>query len=239
MNIRTEQSIEIIPMEDWDACAFPVNEDDLLGRRCHAALDLANRQDIAAWVLLFEPDGDGVPWAILPRFFCPRSVAIERQATNRWPYLEWEAEGYMTVTSGDVIDYDVIKDQVIEDCERFGMQEAGADPWNLAYLQQKVADEAGIELVNYGQGFKFMTDPIKELLSLLASRLMAHGGNPVLRFMAQGCAAKEDASGNIRFDKKNSKVKIDGLVALVMAIGMAMNTGDYESMYETQGFNTL
>ena len=238
MNIRTEQATQIIPMEDWEACGTSFDIESLSGRQCWGGLDLASRQDLAAWVLLFEPDDDE-PWVILPRFFCPRSIATDRQSVNRWPYLDWEDQGYLTVTEGDVIDYSVIEQQVIDDCEAFGVQECAGDPWNLAYLQTRVLERANIEIISYGQGMAFMSEPTKELLSMLAAGTITHGGNPVLTWMARGCTGKEDTAGNIKFSKKDSKVKIDGLVATVMALGLAMNSGGYRSMYEDQGFDTL
>ncbi len=242
MNLRTEVAIEIIPMEDWDACAFPVDEDELVGRTCYAGLDLSCRDDLTAWVLLFEPDQDGEPWAILPRLFCPRTPAIERQATNRWPYLKWEAEGHLFISDGDVIDYDAVEQQIIKDCERFGMREAAVDPNSALHLQQRVMGLSGVELVNYPQGFRGMTEPIKELLCMLKGRQIAHGGNPVLRWMAQGCTAKQNEAGHIMFIKptRNSKQhKIDGMVALVMALGMAMNSDDRGSDYVKQGLGAM
>ncbi len=238
-NVRTEQSTQVIPMEDWDACAVEFDPEELIGRVCWGGLDLASRQDICAWVLLFEPDDDDDPWCILPRFFCPRSVATQRQTVDRWPYLDWEDQGFLTVTDGDVIDYAIVEQQVIDDCQKFGVQEAAGDPWNLAYLQNRVLERADIEIINYGQGMQFMSEPTKELLSMLAGRTIAHAGNPVLAWMARGCAGKEDSEGRIKFSKKDSKVKIDGLVAVVMALGLAMNGGDYRSIYENQGFDTL
>ena len=239
MNIRTEQATQVIPMEHWDACATEFDPEDMIGRVCWGGLDLASRQDIAAWVLLFEPDDEDDPWCVLPRFFCPRSVATERQTVNRWPYLDFEEAGFLTVTDGDVIDYAVVEQQVIDDCQKFGVQECAGDPWNLAYLQNRVLERADIEIINYGQGMSFMSEPTKELLSMLAGHQIAHAGNPVLSWMARGCAGKEDSEGRIKFSKKDSKVKIDGLVALVMALGLAMNSGDFHSIYEHQGFDTL
>ena len=224
MNIRTEQAKQIIPMEDWEACSTAFDLKSLIGRVCWAGLDLASRQDITAWVLLFESAGDE-PWVIVPRFFCPRSVATERQSVNRWPYLDWEDQGYLTVTEGDVTDYEVVEQQVIDDCAMFGIEQCAGDPWNLSYLQTRVLARADIEIISYGQGMAFMSEPTKELLAMLAARTIAHDGNPVLTWMDRGCAAKEDTSGNIKFSKKDSSVKIDGLVALVMALGLAMNDG--------------
>lgn len=232
MNIRTEQSIEIIPMDDWEACAQPFDEDMLVGRPCFGGIDLSARQDLTAWVMLFEPDHDDDPWVVLPRFFCPRTVAEERVSVSRWPYLQWAEEGFLTICEGEVIEYDMVKDQVIKDCEHFGVRECAGDPWNLAYLQERVLKDADVEIINYAQGYPTMSEPTKELLAMLASRQIIHGGNPVLTWMARGCAAKEDSEGRIRFSKKNSKVKIDGLIALVMALGLAMGTGDFRSTYD-------
>ena len=242
LNIRTQQDVRAIPMATWDSCADPVDEDALAARTCYAGLDLASRSDIAAWVLLFPPTDDDPKYRVLPRFFMPHDNAVIRERKDGVPYLTWQRDGHINLTPGNVIDYDFIKQQILDDGETFNIVSIAADRWNLEYLRQKVAAE-GIEMFGFGQGFVSMSEPTKELIEkLLPEGSLAHGGHPVLRWMANNLTVSEDPAGNWKPDKKKSSEKIDGLVALIMALGRSMVGGDDDgggSVYDERGLLTL
>lgn len=216
-NEWTSADVRWLDLGLWDANAgLTVDEAQLAGRECFGGLDLASTSDFAALVWLF-PDGDR--YDLLCRFWLPRS-AVERRTQMR-PHLEaWERDGWLTVTDGDVIDYDAIRHQVDLDAQRFAVREIAHDPWNATQLVQQLAD-GGLTIWPVRQTITAMTGPSKELERLLGDRLLRHGGNPVLRWMADNVTATTDSAGNIKPDKKKSTEKIDGIVATVNAIAAA------------------
>ena len=239
LNIRTQQAVRAIPMAMWDMCADPVDEQLLIGRACFAGLDLASRNDIAAWVLLFPPTDDDPKYRILPRFYCPKDNAVEREKRHGVPYLTWEREGAIVLTPGNVIQYDRIQADIMADGEKFDIRSIGADRWNLEFLRQRLEVE-GVDIVGFGQGFVSMSEPTKELIEkLLPAGEIAHGGHPVLRWMANNLMVSEDPAGNKKPDKQKSGDKIDGITALVMALGRMMVTEADGSAYDEHGVYVL
>ena len=121
-----------------------------------------------------------------------------------------------------------------------GIQQIAIDPWNGTQLMLELQDD-GIEMVQFRQGFGSMTGPTKELLAMIGAHQLNHGNNPVLSWMAGNAATKEDPAGNLKFDKGKSTEKIDGIVSLTMALGLAMATtvGDLLTAYDTPGSFSL
>lgn len=238
-NEWVEQEFRWMPMHLWAECADPVIEKDLIGRPCYGGLDLANKKDIAAWVLLFPPHGTDEKWRILPRLYVPADNAIQREQSSSAKYHTWGRQGYLKLTPGNVIDYATIRQDIIEDGRKFGIQDIGADRWNLEMLRQEL-DGVGAKFYEFGQGFRDMSEPMKELDAMVAAKRIAHGNHPVLRWMASNVVAKSDEADNIKPDKKKSAEKIDGIVALIMAIGRAKcHEQKSPSVYETRGILTL
>lgn len=224
-----------IDLAVWDECGGTIDEAELVGRRCHGGLDLASRRDIAGNVWIFPPTEQDPILRVLPRLWAPRDTAVERGEKDGVSYLLWEQQGYLTLTDGPCIRYDAIREQIEADRELFDVVNIGADKWNLEYLRQKL-DPEGEYIVEYGQGLRNLSPPTKELLEvLLPQRSLAHGGHPVLRWMAGNLAIFRDGNDNIKPDKKGSKDRIDGMVGLIMAIGMAMlEVDDGESVYDKE-----
>jgi phage terminase large subunit-like protein len=124
------------------------------------------------------------------------------------------------MTEGDVIDYDVIRKDIGELGTRFDIKEIAADRWNASQIITQLTGD-GFMVVPFGQGFASMAFPTKRLMELVLGKRIAHGGNPVLRWMASNVSAKKDAAGNLKPDKEKSTEKIDGIVAIIMALGRA------------------
>lgn len=242
LNIQTATDCRWMNMEKWDKCDGAVVEDDLIGRPCHAGLDLASRADLAAWVLVFPPYQDDPNWVVLPRIFVPQACIDRRERDNSAPYHTWAKEGWMIATDGDRCDYDTIRKQIVADVKRFDLISIGADPWNLEYLQQKLGEDLDAQLVfEFRQGFKSMSEPTKELKSLIDSELLSHGGNPVLRWMAANAVVISDDADNVKLSKKKSGEKIDALISTVMGVGRALLPDETPppSVYETRGVLTF
>jgi len=233
LNIRTEQDVRWLSMDKWDACDTPLILDDLVGCECFAGLDLSSTIDISALVLAFRKERYGQVF-VLPFFWVPGESARIREKRDRAPYSVWQREGLVTFTDGDVVDYGVIRAKVNELGKIYNIREIAIDRWNATQLSTELTGD-GFEVVPFGQGFASMSSPSKEFEALVLSRNLVHGGNAALRWMASNVAAEIDAAGNIKPSKKKSTERIDGIVALIMAIGVMIAKPEKKvSKYETQ-----
>jgi len=235
----TEQATRWLQMHVWDDNSGDVSEAPLVGRRCFAGLDLSTTTDISALELLFPGDEEDEPHRVLSYFWVPEEGVLQRSRRDRVPYDLWVRDGYIEATEGNVVDYDVIRERINELGDRFDIQEIAIDRWNSTQLQTQLLGD-GFEVVPFGQGFASMAAPTKELDKLLRERSIRHGGNPVLRWMASNVAVKGDAAGNWKPAKDKSSERIDGIVALIMALGRAMVVPPpQQSVYETRGVLSL
>jgi phage terminase large subunit-like protein len=210
-----------MPLDKWDACKQFIDPARLKGRRCIGALDLSTTTDISAFVLLFPPDYEDPLWYVLPSFFLPKDNIEQRVKRDRVPYDVWARQGLFQLTEGNVIDYRFIRAKVNELRGIYEIQEIAFDAWNSSDIVTNLTDD-GATMVKFGQGFASMSAPTKRLLELVLSEELAHGNNPVLRWMASNVMVKMDPAGNIKPDKEKSREKIDGIVALNMALGRLM-----------------
>lgn len=237
LNIRTQQDVRWISLDLWDSCNGMVNEGELIGCRCFMGFDLSSNTDITARSLLFPPDSQCGLWRVLWRFYVPKDNAHERELKDHVPYMVWGEQGYITLIPGNVVDYAVIKADFEQDCEKFDVEGVAFDRWNFEGLRQQFITDGIPEdkFISFGQGYASMSAPTKRLETILLQGLLAHNANPVARWMATNVAIEEDAAGNIKPSKRRSKEKIDGIVALVMALGQAMAGSVHESIYEKRG----
>ncbi len=137
------------------------------------------------------------------------------------------------------MDYDAIRAQIHEDADRFTIREIAIDRWNATHITTQLTDD-GFTVVPFGQGFKSMSGPTRELEKLVLERKLHHGGNPVLRWMASNVAVKQDPAGNLKPDKQRSVERIDGIVALVMGLARAIvQPEEPRSVYEDRGILIL
>lgn len=215
----TQQVERWISMEKWNAQAEPVDPEALRGLPCWGGLDLAQKLDIAAFVLAFPREGGGV--TLLPRFWCPEATVTERSKKDRVPYDAWVRDGLLIATPGEVIDYDFIRAEIKDLGEAYGIQEIAYDPWAAQQLATQLGETDGFTMVAMRQGYASLSEPAKEFERLVVSRKLYHGGHPILRWMASNVAKTEDPAGNIKPDKGKSREKIDGIVAAIMALGRA------------------
>lgn len=233
----TEQAVRWLPMAKWDECKTPLP--DLAGRRCFAGLDLSSNTDLTALVLLFPPAEADEPWWILPHFWVPAENARGRERRDRVPYTVWAREGHLLTTEGDVVDYDAIDLKLTELAGVYQISEVAFDPWGSTALVTRLQGE-GFNVVAFRQGFASMSPAAKELEKLLLEGRLAHGGHPVLRWCASNVAVETDPAGNIKPSKKKSTERIDGIVALVMAVGRATaNPDGGASVYEERGLTVI
>lgn len=235
LNIWTNSTVVWIPEHIYDKGNSPIDTDSLIGRDCYAGLDLASTSDITAFVLVFPPRTEEEKYIVLPFFWLPEDTLELRCRRDHVLYDVWERQGYIQTTEGNVIHYGFIE-RFIEDMgTKYHIKEIAYDRWNATQMVQNLEDE-GFTMVPFGQGFKDMSPPSKELYKLLMEGNIVHGGNPVLKWMAQNVVMRQDPAGNIKPDKERSVEKIDGIVALIMGLDRAIRCGNAEaSVYDSRG----
>jgi phage terminase large subunit-like protein len=220
LNEWTEQSERAIDVDVWNEGAAPLDASMLIGRPCWGALDLAATGDLTAFALLFGPDAAGA-YDVLVKFWCPEE-RIRQRSTGSVRFDVWAEQGWITTTPGNVTDYDFVERDILETADDYQIRGIAFDRWNASQVVIHLQDRMGRDrLLEFGQGFASMSAPTKELMRLVAGRKLRHGGNPVLTWMARNLALRQDPAGNMKPDRERSAEKIDGIVALVMAIGLA------------------
>lgn len=246
LNIWTETAVKWLPIDavddnggryGWDHCAGPVDwtelEHKLKHKRCFGGLDLSSTNDLSGLVWWFPvQDGLDVP-AMIVRAFKPADLVKQHARRDRLPYEQWVKQGALLTTPGNVVDYAFIQEKIFEDAQKFRIafvgdtnrkkdQQGGLaiDRWNATETAVKLEQE-GLPVVMFGQGFASMSAPSKELERLVMANGFHHGGHPVLRRHAQAVAVMTDPAGNIKPAKDQSSIRIDLIVAAVMAIGIA------------------
>ena len=234
LNEWTEQSERWLDMAVWDENGEPFDPTLLQGRECYTGLDLSSTKDLTALALWFPEQHKAVM-----AFWVPEEGVRQRADRDRVPYDVWVREGYIEATPGNVVDYDIIRARANELRQLYNIREIAFDRWNSTQLQTQLMGD-GFTVVPFGQGFASMTAPTKEIERLVLERKLGHGGNPVLRWNASNVAVLQDAAGNLKIDKAKSTEKVDGMVALAMAIGRAIvQEAEPVSVYETRGILSI
>ena len=236
LNQWVKQSVRWMPMDKWDACAFTVSEDDLEGRICYGGLDLSSTTDITAFVLVFPPLDEEDKYYVLPYFWIPEESIDLRVRRDHVPYDLWERQGTLMTTEGNVVHYGYIEKFIEQLGERFNIREIAFDRWGAVQMVQNL-EGMGFTVVPFGQGFKDMSPPTKELMKLVLEEKIAHGGHPVLRWMMDNIFIRTDPAGNIKADKEKSTEKIDGAIATIMGLDRAIRCGNDTgaSVYDSRG----
>lgn len=221
----------------WLKCIGTTAPADLKGCACWGGLDLSNVSDITAYVLLFHENDR---FQLLPHFWIPEEKMLEKVRKENINYDKWAAEGYVTVTPGNVIDYDFVKADILRIVADYDLRTSAYDRWNSSQTIIDLQNE-GMECNPFGQGYGSMSAPTKEFEKLVLTGKIEHFGNPVLRWMLASTLVKTDPAGNIKPDKEKSTQKIDGIVAAIMALGewMTAQADDESNPYENRGLLTL
>ncbi len=228
-----------LKMADWAHCREHYNDIDLLGRECWGGLDLAKTRDTTCLVLLF-PFEDGI-YKLLPYFWLPRARANELR--DRVSYLQWADRGAITLTDGDETDYQFVRHAINEARGKFKLQGIGYDETFAAQMMQRLREEDGMleQQVPIPQTMMNFTRGTVEFENLLIEHRLKHNGNPALTWQAGNVQVKSDYNQNIRpiKPKHGDYRTVDGIVAAVMAVSLAMTQEKKVSVYETRGVLTL
>lgn len=237
LGIRAKQAKRFFDLARWDASSQgPLDEASLEGEVAFGGLDLGNVSDLTALSWLFpyvQPDGT-LGYRAVWRLWVPESAMPGLDAATNRNASAWVREGWLTVTPGDVTDYNLIQRQIEEDADKFNVQSIGYDRWNSSQLVINLL-ENGIPMEKVSQGVNSLSAPLKEMSRQVLLKTFDHGGNPVLRWMADNLRVYADAGGNIKPDKAKSMDKIDGIAAALNALFLAMNeeADTFVSAYET------
>lgn len=236
LNQWVKQAVRWMPMEKWNACNFNVNEEQLLGRVCYGGLDLSSTTDITAFVLVFPPLQENDRYQVLPYFWLPEDNLTLRVNRDHVPYDVWQRQGFLQTTEGNVVHYGFIENFIERLGKKYNIREIAFDRWGAVQMVQNL-EGMGFTVVPFGQGFKDMSPPSKELMKLTMEQKIAHGGHPVLTWMMDNIFIRTDPAGNIKPDKAKSTEKIDGAIALIMALDRALrNEGEEpDSVYNERG----
>jgi len=231
----TEQSERWLEMAEYDACpADPIPA--VAGRPCMAGLDAASTNDLTAFACAFQGEDGAVE--VLVRFWIPeRSLDAQgsgRSVADRLRLAEWARQGWITTTSGDTTDYDQVERDILETLEAYELRRLSFDRWNVTQLVTHLIDALGEErVVAFPQTLAAMSAPTKELERLIRDHALRAGGNPVLRWMASNVALQYGPNEAVKPDKTKSGEKIDGIVALIMAVdGWMRWAGEGESVWD-------
>lgn len=240
LDIWTQAETKWINLEHWRQCGQAVDAEGLRGRTCYAGLDLSSNVDISALVLVFPPQTDEDAYQIISRFWIPEEAMVERARRDRVPYPAWVRQGFIKATPGSVIDYDFIQAEIDELAQAYDITEIAFDRWGATKIQTDLMEKGGEDwLVQFGQGYVSMSPPMKELERLILEHKLAHGNNPVLSWMSSNLVVRQDPAGNLKPDKEHSTEKIDGMVALIMALDRALRHEEpKKSVYESRGLET-
>ena len=219
--------------ESWMKCVGTTEIEDLRGCECWGGLDLSNVSDITAFVLIFHENDK---FQLLPFFWIPEEKMLEKIRKENINYDLWVKAGFVKVTSGNVLDYEFVKADILQITEMYDLQSSAYDRWNSSQTIIDLQNE-GMDCNPFGQGYGSMSAPSKEFEKLVLSEKIEHFGNPVLRWMLSSTLIKTDLAGNIKPDKEKSVQKIDGIVASIMALGewMTAQAEDDNDPYSKRG----
>lgn len=191
--------------------------EDFAGRTAFAGLDLATRHDIVNKILLFPPEVEGEKYTVFCRSYLPEETVWKSENEH---YHGWARENWLTVTEGEVTDHSVVKDDIVSDSGVLQLREVAYDPAQANMMATELM-EAGVTVVEVRPTVLNFSEPMKDLDALIRSGSIQHNGDPVLTWMMSNVVAKEDAKDNVYPRKERPENKIDGAVALIMALSRA------------------
>lgn len=229
LNVWTEQHTLWIDSTAWKRCKGDVPDYEL--GHCFAGLDLGSNRDLSAFVRLFPHEDKFV---VRADFWMPEDGVRDRVKKDRVPYDLWIEQGFIMTTPGNITDYDFIREAILQRSIEHEIKEVAFDRWSAGQLSTQLAGE-DILMVPFGQGFISMAAPTKELERLVLASLLLHGDNPVLAWMMSNVSIRLDPAGNMKPDKAKSSEKIDGIVALIMALGRLIVHQTTEDVYAERG----
>ena len=233
LNQWTSQDERWLPMDRWDACPSDPVEIEA-GDTWYGGLDLASVRDFTAFAAVSKTDAG---YRCRCRYWLPEARITYLERKHNIPITQWIRDGWVEPVPGETMEYGPIIRHIVDlgrSCQLAGV---AYDPWNAHAVQQELDAEHGVTMVKCRQGFQTMSGPSKQLERLVCDGELENGGDPVLRWMADNVAVRRDDNGNLMPKKGCDKQysHIDGIVALIMAIGEAEADSNAGSIYEQGG----
>lgn len=237
LNQRVETSAPFITRDLWNANGGELTPYDGEGK-VWCGLDLSAINDLTALVAIWKAAGK---WNVTARFWAPEVGLLERSKRDKQPYDVWAKQGLLQLTPGPTVDYDFVAAEILEMAAEWNLQAIGFDRWRIdvfkAALKRCEASDAFIELMQpFGQGFQSMSPAMDALEKEALANRIAHGGNALLKMCAANAKVTRDAAGNRKMDKRHSFGRIDGMVAMVEAFGVAATEMGPEQQGDPQLF---
>lgn len=224
LGLRTKQETKYLALDVWDRNASMVVESDLAGRQAYGGLDLASTSDLCALAWTFPRADDG--FDALWRLWTPEANLKALDKRTAGMATVWVRNGFLSLTPGNVADYDFIQAQILKDMDAFDVRGIAYDPWNSSQLvNDLVAD--GAPMVKTRQGLVTLSAPTKELQRILLlgtaeKPMFRHGGNPAVRWQVDNFSVAMDAAGNVKPDKAHSADKIDAVAATINSLSLVL-----------------
>jgi phage terminase large subunit-like protein len=229
LNQRVSTVSPFISRDTWLSCGGKLL--DFGSVPVYAGLDLSARTDLTALVIIAKING---MWHVVPHFWTPEQGLMDRAKRDRQPYDVWVKQGYMHTTAGKTVDYENVAQDIVAIMSNLNIQAIAYDRWRMDILKKEFANlQVELPLQEWGQGFKDMSPAIDALEAELLNGRIAHNNHPVLTMCAANAIIQKDAAGNRKLDKSKANGRIDGLVAMAMAFGVAFNS----EMSDAEAFN--
>ena len=237
LNQRVEAASPFINRKAWQGCIGELQDID--GAVVYAGLDLSGVNDLTAFVMVAQQSptmvGESMRWEVHPRFWLPGDGLPEKSRADKVPYDLWHKQGFLLTTPGATVDYEFIAFEMFQACKRINIKKIAFDRWGYRHLRpwllkagftddQLEGDDA--IFVEFGQGFQSMSPALMDLEGAILNKRMVHGGHPILDMCARNAAVQSDPAGNRKLSKLKSHGRIDGMVALAMAISVAATDTD-------------
>jgi phage terminase large subunit-like protein len=220
LNQRVDATAQFLSMATWKACGEQPCNPNPEGRPCYAGLDLGATRDMTALVLVFAGEGGG--FDVLPFCWLPGETLYEREDEDGMPYRLWAEQGHLLTFPDRTTDPRVVATKIAELHGRYKIQALAYDRWRIEDIQRELsAIGCNVQLTPFGQGYKDMAPAIDRLEALIEEGKLRHGNHPVLTMAAGNAKCERDAAGNRKLSKLRGTGRIDPLVALTMAIGVA------------------
>lgn len=245
LNIWTQQESRWIDLAMWDRNnTKPVTEERLMHKLCYGGIDLSSVEDLTVWTMLFPDEEDRDLVDILIRIWCPEAKLYDTRNRYREQYQGWAKDGFLLTTPGDAIDFEFVRKQIVEDSHKFGLDSTAIDyQWQGYEFATKLNEELGggtlrdedWKVTAMRTGTYTLSPVCQEFERLLLMEKLNHGGNPVLRWMADNVTVRYDANANKIPDRKNSQGKIDGIIGILLALHQHMRARAKETPSETGG----
>jgi len=226
LNQHISSEIEnAIDMDLWDECTIDIDYEEIKGLSNTAGLDLSASCDITAFVQLFDDEKNN-RYIVYPHLFVAYDRIEDKERDDRVPYSQWVKLGYINAFAGGYINYKKVQQYITDNS--INNEILAFDRWGSPAIKQNLEDK--FNMLDFGQGYRSMSPAINTFEELLIDKKIVIANNPCLRWMAKNTVALTDDAGNVKYSKRKSRKKIDGIIAMVMAIGamFADREFDYE-----------